>query len=289
MFRGSMVALVTPIKHDNSIDYDSFKSLIDWHLESGTNGIVVAGTTGESPTLTTSEWQGLIEIALERVQGKIPVIAGTGTNCTLRTIDATRHAMELGVDACLLITPYYNRPTQEGLYQHFRAVSDAVPIPIILYNNPIRTACDMLPSTVKRLQDSANIVAIKEAKSAERYQELVKLCGDNLTILSGDDSTGIACFAAGGRGIISVTANVVPGKMAALCKAALAGNMAEASEIDKSLQPLHSALFVEPNPIPVKWALHHMKKIPAGIRLPLTPLSEKQQSHLHNVLATMGI
>jgi len=276
MFRGSIVALITPMDQHGNIDYDAFKRLIHWHLASGTHGIVVAGSTGESPSVTDAEWRKLIEIAVSEAHDKIPVIAGSGCNVTKYTVEKTREAMQLGVDGCLIVTPYYNRPTQEGLYQHYQTISDAVPIPIILYNVPARTGCDMLPATVRRLKKTSNIVAIKEANpSNNRYQELVNECGDALTVLTGNDPETMDCLAAGGRGTISVTANVAPAKMAALYEAALAGKMSEAASIFKSLEKLNSALFIESNPIPVKWALYHLGKIPdSNARLPLTRLSE---------------
>jgi 4-hydroxy-tetrahydrodipicolinate synthase len=285
MFSGSIVALITPMNKDGSINYTVFTELLHWHMQNGTNGVVIAGTTGESPTLHHNEWRKLLEIAVAEVNQKIPVIAGTGCNSTESTVEKTREAMTLGVDGCLVVTPYYNRPTQEGLYQHYRTVSEAVPVPIILYNVPTRTGCDLLPATVKRLKHASNIVAIKEApRDKSRYQEIMDECGNQLTLLTGDDGTSLECFAVGGRGNISAVANVAPAKVAAVCAAALADDIAKATEINESLRELNSVLFVEPNPIAVKWALYEMGKIPEGIRLPLTPLSDQYHDAVRKAL-----
>lgn len=283
MFHGSLVALVTPMRENGEIDYVSLRELVDWHVQSGTDGIVATGTTGEAPTLTTEEQLTVIRTVVEQAAGRVPVIAGTGSNATDKTIQVTRKAMEIGVEACLLVTPYYNKPTQEGLYRHYRAVAEAVPIPQILYNVPGRTGCDLLPATVTRLASVPNIVAIKEGKP-DHARAIIEACGKNIDVFSGDDVTALEIIAAGGKGVISVTANVAPADMHAFCEAALAGNLALAEQMNNKLLALHKDLFVETNPIPVKWALNKMGKIPAGIRLPLTPLAE---SFHEEVLAAM--
>lgn len=289
MFHGSMVALVTPMFDDGSIDDESLQHLIEWHIDAGTQAIVAVGTTGESATLNETEHCQLIRRVVELVHGRIPVIAGTGANSTTEAIDLTRCAMEAGADACLLVTPYYNKPTQEGLYLHHKAVADAVPIPQILYNVPGRTAVDMLPATVKRLAQISNIVGIKEATgNLQRVHELLDCCGARLDLYSGDDATAMEFLFAGGKGVISVTANVAPALMQQMCQAALAGDRQTAEALDARLMPLHRDLFVEANPIPVKWALHEMGMIPAGIRLPLTPLSETYYEAVRQAMRSAG-
>lgn len=284
MFYGSIVAIVTPMDTQGYLDKDSLANLIAWHIEAGTNAIVVAATTGESPTLTEEERLDIIKFVVNEVRGRIPVIAGSGTNATTKTIVLTREAMAAGVDGCLIVTPYYNKPTQEGLYQHFKTVAKEVPLPIIVYNVPGRTGCDILPETVARLATTPNIVGIKEATGkVERAQSIIELCGDHLDVFSGDDLPALDILLAGGKGVISVTANVAPKLMQAMCYAATKGNVAEAKAINEKLIPLHKALFVESNPIPVKWALHKMGLIQTGIRLPLTALSE--QNHMQVIEA----
>lgn len=273
MFQGSLVALVTPMRESGEVDYASLRELVDWHVQSGTDAIVATGTTGEAPTLTTDEQLTVIRTVVEQAAGRISVIAGTGSNATDKTIQITRKAMEIGVEACLLVTPYYNKPTQEGLYRHYRAVAEAVPIPQILYNVPGRTGCDLLPTTVTRLATVPNIVAIKEGKP-EHARAIIEACGKSIDVFSGDDVTALEIISAGGKGVISVTANVAPADMHVFCEAALASNFALAEQLNNKLLALHKDLFVETNPIPVKWALYKMGKIPAGIRLPLTPLAE---------------
>lgn len=274
MFHGSMVAMVTPMKPDGEVDDAALARLIEFHIENGTDAIVAVGTTGESATIDFDEHCRLIQRFVTLVKGRIPLIAGTGANATAEAIRLTRCAMNAGADACLLVTPYYNKPTQEGLYQHFKAIADAVPIPQIVYNVPGRTAVDMLPETVERLASVSNIVGIKEALgTVERITELVRRCGDRLGVFSGDDATAMDSMLAGGKGVISVTANVAPRLMHEMCVAAAAGDRARAAELDRRLAGLHRALFVESNPIPVKWALYEMGLIDVGIRLPLTPLS----------------
>lgn len=285
MFRGSMVALVTPMNSDGDVDFDSLRSLIEWHISEGTNAIVAVGTTGESATLDEKEHCEVIHQAVQMVGGRIPVIAGTGANSTTEAISLTRCAKEVGADAALLVTPYYNKPTQEGLFLHYKAVAEAVDIPQILYNVPGRTACDMLPETVGRLSEISNIVGIKEATGdLSRLQQIRELCGEDFDIFSGDDATGCEFMLSGGNGVISVTNNVAPAAMRKMCDLALAGNREEAESIDQQLSGLHDKLFLEANPIPVKWALAEMDKIPDGIRLPLTWLSEEFHAPLKQAM-----
>jgi len=275
MFQGSLVALVTPMTEDGRVDDASLARLVDWHVEQGTRGIVAVGTTGESATLGEEEHCGVIRRIVELTRGRIPVIGGTGANSTSEAIALTRCAREAGVDACLLVTPYYNKPTQQGLYLHHRAIAEAVDIPQILYNVPGRTACDMLPETVGRLSAVQNIVGIKDATGdLQRVGRMRELCGDDFCILSGDDATARELMVLGGQGVISVTANVAPALMQRMCQAVLDGDREAAEVLDARLAGLHKSLFVEANPIPVKWALAEMGMIPKGIRLPLTWLSE---------------
>ncbi|MCG5499418.1 4-hydroxy-tetrahydrodipicolinate synthase [Ectothiorhodospira lacustris] len=290
MFHGSMVALVTPMEEDGFISESALERLVEFHISQGTDAIVAVGTTGESATLDVDEHCRVLRLVMEFAAGRVPVIAGTGANSTAEAIDLTRVAMQMGVDACLLVTPYYNKPTQEGLYRHYRAIADAVPIPQILYNVPGRTAVDLLPETVERLADISNIVGLKEATGdLERARLLLERCGDRLDLYSGDDATGLEFMLAGGKGVISVTANVAPGAMHDMCAAALAGDREAAVAADAPVKGLHEALFLESNPIPVKWALHEMGLIPQGIRLPLTPLSENLREPLREALRAAGI
>lgn len=291
MFHGSLVALVTPMTRSGELDIPRLQVLVDRHLAEGTNGIVVSGTTGEAPTLSKKDRETLIKTTLDRVKGKIPVIAGTGTYSTQETIQRTQEAYDLGVDACLVVTPYYNKPTQEGLFQHFSAVANAVSVPIILYNVASRTGCDLLPETVARLAKIKNIVGLKEGGSdLARGRELLKACEANpIDFFSGDDASSLAFMLQGGKGVISVTANVAPQMMQQMCKAALEPNLRIAGEINTKLMPLHKALFVESNPIPVKWALEKLGWIEGGIRLPLLPLSEKNQAIVQNAMKESGI
>lgn len=276
MFQGSMVALVTPMNADDNINKTSLRQLVDYHIEQQTDAIIAVGTTGEAATLTHDEHCEVIQIVVEQVAGRIPVIAGTGSNSTAEAIDYTRYAQQVGAAGCLLVTPYYNKPTQEGLYLHYKKIAEAVDIPQLLYNVPGRTACDLLPETVKRLAQIDNIVGIKEAVGdQERINELLKIATDQFIILSGDDATAMELILRGGKGTISVTANVAPQAMHAMCQQALAGDRAGAAAINQRLMGLHKNLFIEPNPIPVKWAVHTLGLIPPGIRLPLTPLSPK--------------
>jgi len=285
MFHGSLVALVTPMREDGSLDDEALAKLVEFHIDQGSDGIVAVGTTGEAATLTHKEHCEVVERTVAFAGGRIPVIAGTGANSTREAIGLTRCAMEAGADACLLITPYYNRPTQEGLYLHFRAVAEAVPIPQILYNVPSRTAVDMLPETVARLAGISNIVGLKEATgNMDRAREILDRCGSQLDLFGGDDATGMDLMLLGGKGVISVTSNVAPHAMQQMCIAALAGDRERANTINERLMGLHHKLFLESNPIPVKWALHEMGLIGRGIRLPLTWLSEAFHDELRQAM-----
>ncbi len=289
MFHGSMVALVTPMREDGSLDNAALERLVAFHVDNGTDAIVVAGTTGEASTLDYEEHCGLIRRVVELAKGRIPVIAGTGSNSTSEAIELTQCAMKEGADACLLVTPYYVKPTQEGLYRHFRAVAEAVAIPQILYNVPGRTGVDMKNETVERLAPISNIVGIKDATGdLVRGKELIERCGDKMDIYSGDDATAMEFILLGAKGDISVTANVAPRAMHEMCAAARAGNRAKAAAINDKLMPLHKNLFVESNPIPVKWALYEMGLIPVGIRLPLTVLAEQYHDTIRQALKHAG-
>ena len=270
MLQGSLVAIVTPMFDDGSLDLDALRHLIDWHVTQGTNGIVIVGTTGESPTVDVSEHCLLIETAVKHTAGRMAVIAGTGANSTSEAITLTAKAKSLNVDACLLVAPYYNKPTQEGLYQHFASVAAAVDIPQILYNVPSRTGCDISNDTALRLADLPNIVGIKDATGGiERGTDLILRAPANFAIYSGDDATGMALMLLGGHGVISVTANIAPKLMREMCVVALKGDAVTARKINAKLFPLHQKLFVESNPSPVKWVLAQMGLIKSGIRLPL--------------------
>ena len=290
MITGSLVALVTPMHPDGEIHWEHLDRLVDFHIEQGTHGIVAVGTTGESATLDPEEHCRVIEQIIKRVDGRIPVIAGTGGNSTREAIELTTEAHKLGADACLLVVPYYNKPTQEGLYRHFRTIAEAVPVNQIVYNVPGRTACDMLNDTVIRLADIPNIIGIKDATgNIPRGSELIKAVEGRMVVYSGDDATAADLMLAGGKGNVSVTANVAPRGMAALCEAAIAGQADEVARINESLMPLHRKLFLEANPIPVKWALERMGMIGEGIRLPLTPLDEKFHSEVEEALKAAGV
>lgn len=290
MFKGSLVALVTPMKSDGSIDYDALHPLVEWHIESKTNGLIVNGTTGEAATLTTNEQYELIESVVRQVNHRIPVIAGTGSNSTQHTIELTQRAKEAGADAVLIVTPYYNKPPQNGLYQHYKTVAESVQIPIILYNVPGRTACDLLPSTIAKLAKIPNIIGIKEATGQlERVTEISKLCGKEFAIYSGNDDINLEIILNGGHGVISVTANIAPGKMHDFCEAALSGDTPRAEKLHAELMPLHKKLFLQGNPIPVKWALQEMGKIASGIRLPLIALESEYHDELREALNVTGI
>lgn len=289
MFHGSLVALITPMHVDGSIDFLSFEKLIDWHIENETNGLVLLGTTGESATIETAERREMIRLAVARVRNKMPVIVGAGSNATQHTIALTQEAMSLGADAVLLVTPYYNKPTQEGLFQHYRAVAKAVPIPQILYNVPGRTCCDMQPETVLRLSQFANIVAVKDATGdLNRLKKMVSM-DLKMDFFSGDDETAMEFMLQGGQGVISVAANVVPSIFRQLCTAALQGDRANATKFNNMLSDLYNALFIETNPIPTKWALFKMGLIQSGIRLPLTALSLQHHSKVESVIRQMGM
>jgi len=290
MFQGSIVALVTPMLEDGSLDEVSLRQLVDYHIAQQTDGIVAVGTTGESATLNHDEHCEVIRIVVEQAAGRIPVIGGTGSNSTAEAIEYTRCAQKIGADACLLVTPYYNKPTQEGLYRHYKAIAEAVDIPQLLYNVPGRTGCDLLPETVKRLVHIDNIVGIKEAVGdLKRIHALVELATDQFIILSGDDATAMELILAGGKGTISVTANVAPQAMHHMCQLALQGDRAGAEAINQRLMGLHKNLFIEPNPIPVKWAVHTQGLIPPGIRLPLTPLSSIHYSTVKQAMKEAGV
>ncbi|WP_312206761.1 4-hydroxy-tetrahydrodipicolinate synthase [Pseudomonas kuykendallii] len=290
MIAGSMVALVTPMDAQGGLDWDALGKLVDFHLQEGTNAIVAVGTTGESATLEVSEHVEVIRRVVDQVSGRIPVIAGTGGNSTRESVELTGLAKDAGADACLLVTPYYNKPTQEGLYQHFRLIAESVAIPQILYNVPGRTACDMLPETVERLSKVANIIGIKEATGdLQRGQDVLDRVGKDFLVYSGDDATAVELMLMGGRGNISVTANVAPRAMSELCAAAMRGDAALARAINDRLMPLHKTLFIESNPIPVKWALNEMGLMADGIRLPLTWLSPRCHEPLRQALRQSGV
>jgi 4-hydroxy-tetrahydrodipicolinate synthase len=290
MIKGSIVAIVTPMFEDGSLDFQGFRQLIDWHIAEGTNSIVVVGTTGESATVSVEEHCELIKVAVEHTNRRIPIIAGTGGNSTAEAINLTRYAKQAGVDACLSVVPYYNRPNQEGLYQHFKAIAEAVDIPLILYNVPGRTVADMDNATIARLAQIPNIVGVKDATGKiNRCIDLLRHVPADFAVYSGDDSTALALMLCGGHGNISVTANVAPRAMADMCAAALAGEIGRAVAINNRLYDLHDQLFSEPNPIPVKWALHQMGKIPSGLRLPLVTLGQGYQPGVRAALAEAGI
>ena len=290
MITGSMVALVTPMQVDGSLDWAALDALVEWHIEEGTNAIVAMGTTGESATLDFNEHMAVVRRVVELVAGRIPVVAGTGANSTSEAIELTQAAKDAKADACLLVTPYYNKPTQEGLYLHHKAIAEAVAIPQMLYNVPGRTACDMLAETALRLSHISNIVAIKEATGdLERARAIIERAPADFFVYSGDDATAVELILMGGKGDISVTANVAPRLVAQMNHLALAGKAHEAREINERLMPVHDAMFVEANPIPVKWALAEMGKIPRGIRLPLTPLSASQHQRVRDSLQAAGL
>ncbi len=279
--QGSLVAIVTPMHDDGSLDHDALRQLLDFHLQQKTDGIVIVGTTGESPTVSVEEHLGLIEFTVKHINGRIPVIAGTGANSTSEAIELTQAAKQLGADAALLVAPYYNKPTQEGLYQHYRKVAEQVAIPQILYNVPGRTGVDIHNDTTLRLAEVDNIIGIKDATgSIERGTDLIIRAPKDFSVLSGDDASAMPLMLLGGKGVISVTANVAPKLMHEMCQAALSGEASQATLINQKLFGLHQSLFVEANPIPVKWALNQMKLIKAGIRLPLVPLSTQHHPRL---------
>jgi 4-hydroxy-tetrahydrodipicolinate synthase len=290
MITGSLVAIATPMHKDGSLDFEAYRALVDWHVAEGTNAIVAVGTTGESPTVDVDEHLELIRITVEQAAGRIPVIAGTGANSTLEAIELTREALALGAHASLQVVPYYNKPTQEGLYQHFKTIAEAVDIPVILYNVPGRTVADLAHDTTMRLAQVPNIVGIKDATgNIERGQWLIREAPKDFAIYSGDDGTAAALMLMGGHGNISVTANVVPDLMSELCALAMAGKAREAAALQSRLLPLHRAMFIEANPIPVKWALARMGRCQSGIRLPLVELSSSNQTVVESALKTLGV
>lgn len=291
MIIGSIVALVTPmLPGSEAIDYPALRRLVDWHQAAGTAAIVAVGTTGESPTLSVEEHLRVVEVCVERAAGRLPIIAGTGANSTAEAIELTTGARERGADACLLVTPYYNKPTQEGLYRHHRAIAEAVDIAQILYNVPGRTSCDMLTDTVVRLAQVPNIVGIKEATGdLGRARDLVARCPGDFAVYSGDDATAMDLMLLGGKGNIGVTANVAPEQMRDLCAAALAGDRERAEAINARLLPLHRALFLESNPIPAKWAVAQLGLMTDVIRLPLTPLSPDLHARVREAMQGAGL
>jgi 4-hydroxy-tetrahydrodipicolinate synthase len=290
MITGSLVAIVTPMHEDGRLDLGTFRKLIDWHVAEGTDGIVVVGTTGESPTVNVEEHKELIRIAVQHSRGRIPIIAGTGGNSTLEAIELTESAKKAGATACLSVVPYYNKPTQEGLYRHFRKIAEAVDLPMIVYNVPGRTVADLHNDTVLRLAEVPNIIGIKDATAnMERGSDLIRRAPRNFAIYSGDDATALALILLGGHGCISVTANVAPKLMHQMCAAALVADVRRARELNNRLLPLHQKLLVEANPIPVKWALAEMGMIEGALRLPLSPLAEKFHQTVREALHEAGI
>ena len=290
MITGSLVAIVTPMQEDGRLDMARFRELIDWHVAEGTDGIVVVGTTGESPTVDFDEHKELIRVAVDHAKGRIPVIAGTGGNSTAEAVELTESAKKAGATACLSVVPYYNKPAQEGLYRHFRKIAEDVGLPMIMYNVPGRTVADLANDTVMRLAQVPGIIGIKDATAnIERGTDLIKRAPRNFAIYSGDDATALALILLGGHGTISVTANVAPRLMHEMCAAALVGDVKKARDINLRLLGLHQKLFVEANPIPVKWALAQMGRIGAGVRLPMTPLAERFHDVVRGALAEAGI
>lgn len=287
---GSLVAIVTPMHDDGSLDLDAFRHLIDWHIEQGSDGIVVVGTTGESPTVDFDEHHLLIATAVKHANDRVPIVAGTGANSTREAIELAAYAKQAGAQMSLSVVPYYNKPGQEGLYRHFRAIAEAVDVPMIVYNVPGRTVADLQNDTMLRLAQIPNIVGLKDATAnLERGADLLRGLPRDFALYSGDDATGLALMLLGACGVISVTANVAPRLMHEMCVAALAGDLARAREINNRLFGLHRGLFVEANPIPVKWAVSQMKLIKSGIRLPLTPLAEDHQARVRAALREAGI
>jgi len=290
MIQGSIVAIVTPMHADGSLDLPGLRKLIDWHIAEGTDGIVIVGTTGESPTVSVEEHCELIRLAVEHVAKRIPVIAGTGGNSTTEAIELTRYAKSVGADASLLVVPYYNRPTQEGMYQHFRKIAEAVDLPAILYNVPGRTVADMSNDTILRLAQVPGIVGVKDATgNIARGTDLLRLAPQSFSVYSGDDPTAMALMFCGAKGNISVTANIAPRAMHDLCVAAMSGKVAEAVAINNRMLPLHNKLFVEPNPVPLKWAMAEMGLMPAGIRLPLVALNAEYHAVVRAALREAGV
>ncbi|MDO5101429.1 MAG: 4-hydroxy-tetrahydrodipicolinate synthase [Lautropia sp.] len=291
MIKGSMVAVVSPMKAGGELDLDTYRQLIDWHIQSGTSAIVSVGTTGESPTVSVEEHCELIKVAVEQARGRVPIVAGTGANATREAIDLTRHAKALGADATLQVAPYYNKPSQEGLFQHFSAVAKEGGLPVILYNVPGRTVADISNDTVLRLASVPGIIGLKDATGdVGRGAALLAQLPDDFGVYSGNDDSALALMSVGSHGVISVTANVAPAEMAKMCEAALAGDFVTARAINRQLMPLHTGLFCEPNPVPVKWALAKMGRIQsAAVRLPLAPLSPAAESLVMKAMQTVGV
>ncbi len=290
MFKGSLIALATPFDADNRVDYEGLERLIEFHVSEGSDGLVIAGTTGESATLKKSEHTELISKSVDIVNGRLPVIAGTGSNSTAQTIELSREVGEYGIDAYLIVAPYYNKPMQEGIFRHFSSIADAVDKPVMLYNVPGRTVTDILPETVARLAAHPNIFGIKEATGdIERLNQIRESVSDDFMLYSGDDFTTLDFIENGGHGVVTVCGNVVPRLMSDMCRAALAGESDKAHELDDILQPLNKALFLESNPIPLKWALAEMGLISSGIRLPLTPYAEEYHAEMRQAMANAGI
>ncbi len=290
MFKGSLVALVTPFNGNNQVDYTSLKRLIDFHVEQGSDGLVIAGTTGESATLSRLEHVDLIERAVEMVDGRLPIIAGTGSNSTAQTVDLSRAVTDTGIGAFLIVVPYYNKPVQEGLYQHFSVIADAVDKPVMMYNVPGRTVADMLPETVARLAVHENILGIKEATGdIDRLKAIQDVVSDDFRLFSGDDFTLLPFIRQGGHGVVTVSGNVVPEQVARLCRLAAEGQYDEAETLDATLQPLNELLFVESNPIPVKWAASQMGLMDDHIRLPLTPYSAQYHDQMRAAMRSAGV
>jgi 4-hydroxy-tetrahydrodipicolinate synthase len=287
---GSIVALVTPMQEDGSVDYAALRSLIDWHIAEGTDCIGVVGTTGESPTVSMEENREIIRIAVEHTKGRVPVMAGTGANSTAEAIELSRYAKEVGADCTLSVVPYYNKPSQEGIYQHYKAIAEAVDIPMMLYNVPGRTVADMAPETSLRCASLPGVFGVKEATgNIERAAYLIKHAPPGFSIYSGDDGTAVALMLLGGHGNVSVTANVAPRAMHELCKAALAGNVREATRIHMQLLGLHKQLFCEPSPAPTKWALERLGRCKAALRLPITPLTAAGQASVAQAMQEAGL
>ncbi|MBI3371312.1 MAG: 4-hydroxy-tetrahydrodipicolinate synthase [Betaproteobacteria bacterium] len=290
MITGSLVAIVTPMQDDGRLDFARFRNLIDWHIAEGTDGIVVVGTTGESPTVDFDEHKELIRVAVEHAKGRLPIIAGTGGNSTAEAIELTESAKKAGAAACLSVVPYYNKPTQEGMYRHFRKIAETVDIAQILYNVPARTVADLANDTTLRLAQVPGIIGMKDATAnIERGTDLIKRAPKGFALYSGEDATGLALILLGGQGVISVTANIAPRLMHEMCSAALAGDVARGREINFRLLGLHQRLFVEANPIPVKWGLVQMGKIAGGIRLPLVPLSDRFHEVVREAMREAGV
>ena len=290
MIKGSLVAIVTPMHDDGSLDLERYRKLIDWHIDSGTAAIVAVGTTGESPTVNVEEHEQLIRVAVEHSRGRVPVIAGTGANSTREAIELTRHAREVGAQATLQVVPYYNKPGQEGMYQHFKAVAKEAGLPVILYNVPSRTVADIATETVLRLAELPGIIGLKDA-TGDMYRgaDLLARLPQDFAVYSGNDDSALALMAMGSHGVISVTANIAPREMAQMCRAALDGDFKAALAINRRLLPLHAKLFVEANPIPLKWAMARMKLIEGGIRLPLTPLSAGHHETVVTAMKASGV